>query len=251
MSFMKALATVAVGLTSAKGSETPVAGLEGLKAMFPMGDGNPAAEQLAKLAEQFGVSGGADQIKEMMNQFAIPGMPALGEMPGLADMQKMAPDMSGFAGLGGVMNALQGAALATGTQSADLLSALFGGTPVGDAMEAQAKLMLRAMIQAAKADGDIDPEEQARILEQLGDDITDEEKAYVQEQIAAPFDLQALAADAGSAAQEQVYAMSLSAIHLDNPVESSYLTALAQAMGMSEEKRNAIHERMGVDPLSS
>ncbi len=27
--------------------------------------------------------------------------------------------------------------------------------------------------------------------------------------------------------------------------------ALAQAMGMSGEKRNAIHEKMGVDPLSS
>ncbi len=192
MSFMKALASEAVGLTSAKGSEAPVAGLEGLKAMFPTGDGNPAAEQLEKPPELFGVSGGADQIKEMMNQFAI---------PGLADMQKMVSDTSSFASLGGLRNALQGAALATRTQSADVLNDLFGGTSVGDAMEAQAKPTLRAMMQAAKAEGDIDPEEQARILEQLGDDVTDEDKAYVQEQIAVPFDLQALAEDTGSAAQ--------------------------------------------------
>ena len=98
-------------------------------------------------------------------------------------------------------------------------------------MEEQAKLMLRAMIQAAKADGELDEQEKEIILGELGDDISDEERAFVQEQLNAPIDVMGLAADSGTPFKTQIYAASLAAIRLDNTREASYLRQLSHRVG--------------------
>lgn len=113
---------------------------------------------------------------------------------------------------------------------------------------AVAGLMLRAMIQAAKADGKIDEAEKERLLGQLGD-LDDEDRAFIREQMAAPVDAQALAREVPKGLEAQVYMMSLMAIDFDNRTEAEYLNSLAQAMGIDQQMANQIHQHVGVQNL--
>ncbi len=233
MSFIKALATVAMGFAAVKGVDKykQMGGMAGLQDMMSKAGDSPAADSLGKLADQMGVPGGSDKVREMMSQLGTMGASSAA---------------AGTAGLAGLMNSMRGAAETGTAQSVDMMSAIFGGTPAGEALEGQAKLMLRAMIQAAKADGDIDEAEKAAILDKLGDDISAEERAFVQEQLAAPLDVAGLAADVGPMMAEQVYATSLASVRIDSTAEVAYMNQLATALGLSEEARNRIHARMGL-----
>ena len=102
---------------------------------------------------------------------------------------------------------------------------------MSDAQEENAKLMIRAMIQAAKADGEIDDEERAKIMEHLGE-LEPEELAFVKAELAAPVDVNALAMDTGEQMKAQVYAMSLMAIRVDKASEAAYLDGLAAALAL-------------------
>lgn len=237
MSFVKALAAVAMGFAAAKGMDKykQVGGMSGLQDMLKGAGDSPTADSLGKLADQFGVPGGSTRVKEMLGQM---GSATAGATE------------AGAAGLGSLMATMRGAAEAGSEQASDMMGAVFGNTPVADAMEQQAKLMLRAMIQAAKADGEIDADEQQAILERLGD-ASDDEIAYVREQLEAPLDVAALASDAGAAGREQVYSTALAAIRLDNAAEASFLRQLAAGLGLSDEQRDQIHARMGVGGLGS
>lgn len=113
---------------------------------------------------------------------------------------------------------------------------------------AVAGLMLRAMIQAAKADGKIDEAEKERLLGQLGD-LDDDDRAFIREQMAAPVDAQALAREVPKGLEAQVYMMSLMAIDFDNRTEAEYLNSLAQAMGIDKQMANQIHQHLGVQNL--
>lgn len=113
---------------------------------------------------------------------------------------------------------------------------------------AVAGLMLRAMIQAAKADGKIDEAEKERLLGQLGD-LDDDDRAFIREQMAAPVDAQALAREVPKGLEAQVYMMSLMAIDFDNRTEAEYLNSLAQAMGIDKQMANQIHQHVGVQNL--
>lgn len=118
-------------------------------------------------------------------------------------------------------------------------------TPEQNAM---AGLMLRAMIQAAKADGKIDESEKERLMGQLGD-LDEADRAFVREQMAAPVDAQALAREVPKGMEPQVYMMSLMAIDFDSRAEAEYLHGLAEAMGLDQQQINAIHEKVGVQNL--
>lgn len=115
---------------------------------------------------------------------------------------------------------------------------------------AVAGLMLKAMIQAAKSDGKIDDAEKQRLLGQVGD-LDEEERQFIREQMAAPVDARALAAEVPKGLEQQVYLMSLMSIDFDNEAEAAYLRDLAQAMGIGQQDVNAIHEQVGVDNLYS
>ncbi len=237
MSFMRALASVAMGFAAAKGVEKykQMGGMAGLQDMMKGSGGVPGMDQLGKMAEQFGLPGGASGLQDMMSKMG------LGSGTGAA----------GAAGLGGLMNAMQGAARAGSKQTTDVMEAMFQGTPAGAAMEEQAKLMLRAMIQAAKADGELDAQEKETILGELGDEVSAEERAFVQSQLEAPVDVMGLAADAGAPLKTQIYATSLAAIRLDNTQEASYLLQLARAMGLSDAERDQIHTSMGAPVIKA
>jgi len=113
-----------------------------------------------------------------------------------------------------------------------------------------AGLMLKAMIQAAKSDGKIDDAERQRLLGHVGD-LDEGEKQFIREQMAAPVDAQALAREVPKGLEQQIYLVSLMAIDFDNEREARYLHDLAQALGVSREQTNAIHQQVGVQNLYS
>lgn len=107
------------------------------------------------------------------------------------------------------------------------------------------RLMLTAMISAAKADGKIDQTEMQKIVGRLGQ-VTPDEKQFVLEQMAAPLDLTALAAQVrGEAQAAQVYAASLLAIDSDTDEERAYLRDLASALGLDDATVAQLHEMTG------
>lgn len=114
---------------------------------------------------------------------------------------------------------------------------------------AVAGLMLKAMIQAAKADGRIDDAEKQHLLGQFGDTLDDEERQFIREQMAAPVDAAALARQVPKGLESQIYLMSLMAIDFDNEQEARYLNDLAGALGLSQQAVNLVHDRLGARPL--
>lgn len=114
---------------------------------------------------------------------------------------------------------------------------------------AVAGLMLRAMIQAAKSDGKIDDAEKQRLLGKLGDDLDDEERQFIRDQMAAPVDAEALARDVPKGLESQVYLMSLLAIDLDHEDEARYLDRLAQALKLDRPSVDEIHDQLGTARL--
>lgn len=115
---------------------------------------------------------------------------------------------------------------------------------------ALAGLMLRAMIQAAKADGKIDEAEKTRLMGELGD-LDEEERQFIREQMAAPIDAQALAREVPQGLGPQVYLVSVMAIDFDSQEEAQYLHKLAQALGLEPQMVNRIHQEVGVQNLYS
>jgi uncharacterized membrane protein YebE (DUF533 family) len=120
--------------------------------------------------------------------------------------------------------------------------------PPAPAQEAAAALMLKAMIQAAKADGKVDEDERRKLIDSLGD-ATKEELDFVKAELAAPVSIERLAAEVPKGLEQQVYAMSVMAITLDERVEAQYLHELAQGLGLSPQQVNAIHAEVGAVAL--
>ena len=120
--------------------------------------------------------------------------------------------------------------------------------PPTPAQEDHAKLFLRAMIAAAKSDGQIDAQEKQKILGELGE-VDAEEVAFVQAELAAPLDVEGLVRDVPAGMEQQVYLMSLMGINLDNAAEARHLDAMAKGMGLAPEICNAIHDKLGAPKL--
>lgn len=167
----------------------------------------------------------------------------------------------GLGGLGGLLGGLAGGmgAAASGRPGAndasfgDVLNSAFPQTDQPEIQptpeqEIAAGLMLRAMIQAAKADGKLDDAEKAKLLERLGD-VSDEEKAFIQEELRAPVDVDALARQTPEGLEPQLYAMSVMAIDLDSPEEAQYLHELAGALSLGPQEVNHIHAELGVPAI--
>jgi uncharacterized membrane protein YebE (DUF533 family) len=124
-------------------------------------------------------------------------------------------------------------------------AAPYEGGATGDD-NSRAMVMIRAMIAAAKADGEIDPQERQRILgrlEQAGADA--EAQAFVRDEMARPTDLQAIvsAVDSPHTAIE-AYAASLFAIDVDTPAETAHMQKLAQALRLDPALVRELHENL-------
>jgi uncharacterized membrane protein YebE (DUF533 family) len=186
--------------------------------------------------------------------------------------------------LGGLLGGKMAGGTATGGSSGgsigDLLGGLLGAKPEGqtlpepgsigggaasnDAMaqgrakgpmrsttrneDLAAALILRAMVQAAKADGDLDAGEKTQLFKNMGDASPDE-VAFVKAELARPVDIDGLARQVPNGMEEQVYAMSLMAINLDNQAEAQYLHKLATALELDQNAVNALHDKAGAARL--
>lgn len=109
------------------------------------------------------------------------------------------------------------------------------------------KLAVRAMIAAAKADGQIDKDEITRIIGKLGaDTVSEAERQFVLDEMKAPLDIQGLARMAQTPAQAaQIYGASLLAIHLDTEEEKRYLADLARALNLDDGTVAELHRMTG------
>jgi len=116
------------------------------------------------------------------------------------------------------------------------------------AVEATAQIVLKGMINAAKADGQIDPNEMRRIVDKLQEaGMDDQTKAWVMTEMSQPLNLDAFAAEIPS--QEvaaEVYAASLLAIEVNTDAERRYLAQLAQKTGLHPMVAQHIQQSMGV-----
>lgn len=156
----------------------------------------------------------------------------------------------GMGGLGGLLDSLDGDQQ-SGSGFGGLLNQSLGGQAVPEPtsnQNTQAEILLRAMINAAKSDGQIDNEEKQKILEHLGD-VSQEEIDFVQHEMAQPLDVDQFIASVPQNLRQQVYLMSLLGIRLDSQVEARYLDQLAKGMGISEQAVNQIHAKVGVPNL--
>ena len=114
--------------------------------------------------------------------------------------------------------------------------------------EDAAGLMIRAMMQAAKADGNIDQQERDKLLNNLGE-LSQEETAFINAEMDRDIDVAGLVRDVPKGMEDQVYMMSVMGINLDTQNEASYLNDLAQNMNLSQTQVNQIHQMLGVQPL--
>jgi uncharacterized membrane protein YebE (DUF533 family) len=114
-------------------------------------------------------------------------------------------------------------------------------------LEAKAIMILKAMINAAKADGQIDDAERQRILGKLEEGGADAEaREFVQAEMRRPFDVDGLPEAPNPQTAVEVYAASVLAIEVDTPAERDYLRRLAQSLGLEERTVQRLHAALGV-----
>ena len=109
------------------------------------------------------------------------------------------------------------------------------------------RLMVRAMISAAKADGKIDSQEMQAIAGHIGGDgVTEAERQFVIDEMTRPLDLHGLAAEVKSpAVAAEVYAASILAIDIDTEAERQYLRDLARALRLDAGTVQRLHQMTG------
>jgi uncharacterized membrane protein YebE (DUF533 family) len=122
-----------------------------------------------------------------------------------------------------------------------------GAAPDG-AAEREALLLIRAMVAAAHADGQLDAEERSRILDRVrAAGLAAEEQARLEATIAAPAAIDELVGEVTSTdLAEQVYIVSLLAIRPDTDAEKSHLAALARALALGGAAVARLHRLAGV-----
>jgi len=117
------------------------------------------------------------------------------------------------------------------------------------ALEDDAEVIVKAMINAAKADGQIDQTELQKILGKLEQDgLTAEERNFFMAESKKPMDLAGVVASARGKTDmaAQIYAASLLAIEVDTDAERSYLKQLAAELGLNSRITEHIEQTLGV-----
>ncbi len=116
-------------------------------------------------------------------------------------------------------------------------------------LEQHSELLLKAMINAAKADGRIDESEMSRLLGKVREDGADSaELDFLRAEIARPMDTAGLVAAARGKPEiaAQVYAASLLAIEIDTPAEEDYLAQLAASLELAPAVTEQLRRSAGV-----
>ena len=151
----------------------------------------------------------------------------------------------------GALGGLAGGNAAQGSNAQPDFSS-FDASKFDNNQQAQddATLLIRAMVNSAKSDGQIDDEEQQNIMGQLGE-VEQSELDFIQNELQQPLNVEEFIASVPQNIQSQVYAMSLMTIKLDTQDEAGYLHQLAQGFNIAPQEVNQIHENMGAPKLYS
>lgn len=274
MSLMKTLAKVAIGVAVAKGVANMAktagqqqAGNQGNDGLF-RGQHSPNAGQKPNLGGlenmMDNILGGAPKQQQTQPSGGLGGL--LEELGGHQQQQPQQSSgglndilgqLGGSGGLGGLLGGLakqlqEGQTSSQGSFG-EVLNSQFDSNPTPEmtpsaGQEAAAALMIRAMIQAAKSDGKLDDNERKKLLSQLGD-VSPAEQRFVQDELNAPIDVDALARQIPRGLEQQVYVMSVMGIDLDTQEEAKYLHQLATSLGLPQAQVNAIHAKLGVPAI--
>lgn len=113
----------------------------------------------------------------------------------------------------------------------------------------EAVLLIRAMIAAANADGEIDEEERSRILKKLQTvDLSDQEHSFMVKELSSPTGLKDIVSQVKSPEMaKMVYTVSLLAIELDTDAERAYMKTLAQKLNLNEFELNDIYQKLEIE----
>lgn len=103
----------------------------------------------------------------------------------------------------------------------------------------RAKILVVAMINAAKADGHISDDEQQQVLKQLGS-LSQDEIDFLRTEFARPVNVRDFAWSVPLGMEEQVYGVSLLAIDADNLAEMDYLKELAHGLRLTPARTQQI-----------
>ncbi len=106
----------------------------------------------------------------------------------------------------------------------------------------EALVLVRAMINAAKADGSISPQEQQAILERISNP-TQETINFLREEFSTPLNVRDFAWSVPLGMEQQVYTLSLASIDLDTNPEANYLRDLAHGLRLEPDFCNDLHRR--------
>lgn len=171
------------------------------------------------------------------------------------------PPASAPAGSGGLGDLL-GKALKELTKGQVAGRAPGAGTPnTGNPFEApvaapqpdqgqQSEVYIRAMIQAGLADGRLDEQEQQAIVQRIGN-LGQAESDFIRAEMAKGGDVNGFIQSVPRGIEEEVYAVALMGIQLDNRTEAQFLDTLAKGLRITQEQSNAIHDRLGAQRLYS
>lgn len=184
----------------------------------------------------------------------------------------------GGGGIGGVLGSLLGGGSSSGggigggligSLAKAAMSQMAGGSAGGDQAAApgfnvsdfsagqveskrdendRALVMIRAMLTAAKADGQIDAGEQQRILGKLNEaGASQEMRQFIQNELSQPVDIESLVAEVDSPHMAtEVYTASLFAIDVDTQGEQTYMSQLANRLRLPPSLVQQLHESLEV-----
>ena len=135
---------------------------------------------------------------------------------------------------------------------ASMIGGLLGGGDAPAATQAppqaatdEATLLIRAMCNAAKADGNVDQAEQEQILGKLGD-IDQAEADFLRKELSSPLDVAGFANSVPANLAPNVYALSVMTVKVDTQEEVAYLQQLAQGLNLDNNTLATIHKQLGV-----
>jgi uncharacterized membrane protein YebE (DUF533 family) len=123
-----------------------------------------------------------------------------------------------------------------------------GSKAVSESRNDDAVLLIRAMIAAANADGIIDAQERAQVLDKLKTvSLSEDDRQFIMHELLEPKDIDTIIGGVSSDEMgRQVYMVSLAAIEVDTDVERSYLRQLAEKLRLQPQQVEDIHRQMGV-----
>lgn len=183
--------------------------------------------------------GGADLLGGMLGGNATGG--GLLATIGKAALPMILGSIMGGRSSGGGLGGLLGSMLGGGSKPQ--MSAV-----ERDEADDQATLLLRAMVNAAKADGQVDKEEIDNIVKRLGE-VDEHEAAFLKAELQAPLDVEGYCRSVPDELTQQAYAFSVMGMRLDTQQEAQYLGAMAQGLRLNPEICNSIHEKLGIPPI--